>query len=59
MQVAQRLTPLICLMKSTAINHRKGKPNLIVPEVEAIATNVLVDLESEGFNIIPTARATS
>ena len=37
----------------------KEKPNLIVPEVEAIATNVLVDLESEGFNIIPTARATS
>lgn len=37
----------------------KEKPNLIVPEVEAIATNVLVDLESEGFNVIPTARATS
>ena len=37
----------------------KEKPNLIVPEVEAIATNVLVDLENEGFNIIPTARATS
>ena len=37
----------------------KEKPNLIVPEVEAIATNVLVDLEREGFNVIPTARATS
>ena len=37
----------------------KEKPNLIVPEVEAIATNVLVDLEREGFNVIPTARAPS
>ena len=34
------------------------KPDLIVPEVEAIATETLVELESEGFNIIPTANAT-
>jgi len=34
------------------------KPHLIVPEVEAIATDTLADLEGEGFNIIPTARAT-
>ncbi len=36
----------------------KEKPHLIVPEVEAIATDTLVELESEGFNVIPTARAT-
>ena len=36
----------------------KAKPHLIVPEVEAIATDTLVELESEGFNVIPTARAT-
>ncbi len=34
------------------------KPHLIVPEVEAIATDTLAELESEGFNVIPTARAT-
>ncbi|MEC2072743.1 formate-dependent phosphoribosylglycinamide formyltransferase [Alkalihalophilus marmarensis] len=34
------------------------KPDLIVPEVEAIATDALVELEGEGFNVVPTARAT-
>ncbi len=34
------------------------KPDLIVPEIEAIATQTLVELEQEGFNVIPTARAT-
>ncbi|PSF14410.1 phosphoribosylglycinamide formyltransferase 2 [Marinobacter fuscus] len=33
------------------------KPNLIVPEIEAIATAELVKLEQEGFQVIPTARA--
>jgi phosphoribosylglycinamide formyltransferase 2 len=33
------------------------KPDFIVPEIEAIATDTLVELESEGFNVIPTARA--
>lgn len=35
------------------------QPKYIIPEIEAIATQVLLDLESEGFNIIPTARATN
>ena len=35
------------------------KPHYIVPEIEAIATDVLVELESEGFNVVPTARAAS
>jgi len=34
------------------------KPDLIIPEVEAIATPVLVQLEKEGYNVIPTAKAT-
>lgn len=34
------------------------KPDLIVPEIEAIATKTLLELESEGFTVIPTARAT-
>ena len=33
-------------------------PHLIIPEIEAIATDVLVDLENEGFRVVPTARAT-
>lgn len=34
------------------------KPHFIVPEIEAIATATLVELENEGFNVVPTARAT-
>ena len=34
------------------------RPDFIVPEVEAIATDTLVELEKEGFHVIPTARAT-
>lgn len=33
------------------------RPDHIIPEVEAIATPVLVDLEKEGFNVTPTAQA--
>ncbi|MBO7495257.1 MAG: ATP-grasp domain-containing protein, partial [Salinivirgaceae bacterium] len=36
----------------------KERPDYIIPEVEAIATPTLVELEKEGFNVIPTARAT-
>ncbi|MEY9869740.1 phosphoribosylglycinamide formyltransferase 2 [Peribacillus sp. B2I2] len=35
----------------------KEQPDLIVPEIEAIATSELVKLEEEGFHVIPTARA--
>ncbi|MBE6334878.1 MAG: formate-dependent phosphoribosylglycinamide formyltransferase [Bacteroidales bacterium] len=34
------------------------KPDFIIPEIEAIATDTLVELEKEGYNVIPTARAT-
>lgn len=34
------------------------KPDFIIPEVEAIATKTLVELEKEGYNVIPTANAT-
>src|SRR3989338_8965625 len=36
----------------------KEKPNFIVPEIEAIATDTLVALEKEGWTVIPKARAT-
>lgn len=35
----------------------KEKPALIIPEVEAIATKKLVELESKGFRVVPTATA--
>lgn len=34
------------------------KPDYIIPEIEAIATDKLVELENDGFNVIPTAKAT-
>ena len=34
------------------------RPHLIIPEIEAIATDALVELEKKGFRVIPTARAT-
>ncbi len=33
------------------------KPDMVVPEIEAIATETLIDLENEGFRIVPTAKA--
>lgn len=33
------------------------KPDLIVPEIEAIATAALLELEEEGYHVVPTARA--
>jgi phosphoribosylglycinamide formyltransferase 2 len=33
------------------------KPDLIVPEIEALATETLLQLEQEGFTVVPTARA--
>jgi len=35
----------------------KYQPDLIVPEIEAIRTEVLLDLEEQGFEVIPSARA--
>jgi phosphoribosylglycinamide formyltransferase 2 len=36
----------------------RHRPDLIVPEVEAIRTEVLQDYESRGFTVVPSARAT-
>jgi len=59
MQVAHRKYVLDMLdgeALRALIEHEK--PHLIVPEVEAIATDTLAELEGEGFCVIPTARAT-
>lgn len=38
-------------------NIKKLNPDLIVPEIEAIATEELVKLEQDGFYVVPTAKA--
>lgn len=59
MQVADRCH-VISMLDGDALRAliEQEKPDLIVPEIEAIATDTLAELEQEGFNIIPTARAT-
>lgn len=58
MQVAHR-AHVITMLDGAALRKviKKEQPDLIVPEIEAIATDTLVELESEGFSVIPTARA--
>ncbi len=34
------------------------KPDYIIPEIEAIATDTLLELEAEGYHVVPTAKAT-
>ncbi|MBD2846949.1 formate-dependent phosphoribosylglycinamide formyltransferase [Paenibacillus sp. IB182496] len=59
MQVAHR-SYVIDMLDETALRKviEKERPDLIVPEIEAIATDVLVELEREGAYVVPTARAT-
>lgn len=58
MQVADRHY-VISMLNGAALRQLviKEKPHLIVPELEAIATATLLELEQEGFNVIPSARA--
>lgn len=58
MQVAHR-SHVIDMLDGAALRQvvESEKPNLIVPEIEAIATPELVKLEQEGYRVIPTARA--
>jgi phosphoribosylglycinamide formyltransferase 2 len=59
MQVAHR-SRVISMLDGEALRTlvSEEKPDYIVPEIEAIATDTLVELEAEGFTVIPTARAT-
>lgn len=59
MQVADRSYTL-SMLDGDALREviETEKPDYIVPEIEAIATDTLVELEAEGFNIVPTAKAT-
>ena len=58
MQVAHR-SHVIDMLDARAVRAvvEQEKPHLIVPEIEAIATQELVSLEAEGWQVIPTARA--
>lgn len=58
MQVAHR-SHVINMMDAEELRNLilQEKPDLIVPEIEAIATPVLIELEREGFKVIPTATA--
>jgi len=59
MQVAHR-SHVISMLDGAALRGiiELEKPHYIVPEIEAIATDTLAELEEEGFTVIPTARAT-
>ena len=59
MQVAHR-SHVISMLDGVALRQliEQEQPHFIIPEIEAIATETLVALEQEGFNVVPTARAT-
>lgn len=59
MQVAHR-SYTMSMLDGDALRRviMKEKPDYIVPEIEAIATSTLVELEKEGFNVVPNANAT-
>lgn len=59
MQVAHR-SHTINMLDGVALRNiiEQERPDYIVPEIEAIATDTLAELEQEGFHVIPTARAT-
>ncbi|MGE0482768.1 MAG: formate-dependent phosphoribosylglycinamide formyltransferase [Gammaproteobacteria bacterium] len=59
MQVAHR-AHVVDMLDVAALREvlERERPRWIVPEVEAIATDLLVELEGEGFHVVPTAAAT-
>lgn len=59
MQIAHR-SHVINMLDAKALRAiiELEKPHLVIPEIEAIATQTLVEMETEGLNVVPTARAT-
>ncbi len=59
MQVAHR-SYVIDMLDGEALEEiiNKEQPAYVVPEIEAIATDKLVELEEKGLNVVPTAKAT-
>lgn len=60
MQVAHE-SEVINMLDGDALDQlvEKHQPDLIVPEVEAIATHRLYDYEKQGYNVVPSAKATN
>jgi len=58
MQVAHR-SHVLSMLDGKRLREiiEQEKPDYIIPEIEAIATPTLVELEKEGYNVIPTAKA--
>jgi len=58
MQVAHR-SHVINMLDGVALRRviTEERPHLIVPEIEAIHTPTLLELEAEGYSVVPTARA--
>ncbi len=58
MQVAHR-SHVLSMLDGARLREviEEERPDYIIPEIEAIATDTLVELEKEGYNVIPTARA--
>ena len=58
MQVAHR-SHVLSMLDGAALRAviEQERPHYIVPEIEAIATDTLAELEGEGYTVIPTARA--
>jgi len=59
MQIAHRFH-VINMLDGDALRNiiEQEQPHLVIPEIEAIATQTLVEMEAEGVNIVPTAKAT-
>lgn len=60
MQVAHR-SHVLDMLDGDALQAiiEREKPDYVVPEIEAIATSKLVELEAQGLNVVPTANAPS
>nr|WP_245993045.1 formate-dependent phosphoribosylglycinamide formyltransferase [Xylanimonas allomyrinae] len=59
MQVAHR-SHVVDMLDAAALREvlDAERPDVVVPEIEAIATHVLADVEADGVRVVPTARAT-
>ncbi len=60
MQVAD-LAEVLPMTEANALLEvvRRHQPDVVVPEIEALAVHALAELEQEGITVIPTARATA
>jgi len=58
MQVAHR-SHVLSMLDGPALRRiiEQERPDYIIPEIEAIATDTLAELEAKGYTVIPTARA--